>query len=228
MPYSDIFRALAATPVPTVLVIIGFVALSVGFGLRIRVVVDVDKINKTYAKTIGLVLLVVGVVLYLPSLVTDAFFGLTKARDPFLIYYFVAGLGIVCIYWAALKFTKGPAQLRAAKGSFTLVAALVTVVVLWRVMDVFFYMRGAGPRPIPLALYESYNYLPYFFLIGTGVAATLCFIYAFTREPTNTSNRIPIFNSFLVSCIYLAICRLAWEVADYIAKTQIPIPPRSP
>ena len=208
--------------------IIGFVALSVGFGLRIRVVFDVDSINKTYAKAIGLVLLVVGVLLYLPSLVTDVFSGLTKARDPFLIYYFVAGLGIVCMYWATLKFTKGQAQLRAARASFMLVAALVTVVLLWRVMDVFFYVRGSGPRPIPLALYETHNYLPYFALIGTFVAASLLSIYVFTKEPANTSNRIPIFNSFIVSCIYLAICRLAWEVVDYIAKTQIPIPPRSP
>ncbi len=228
MPYSDIFRALAATPVPTVLVIIGFIALSVGFGLRIRVAVDVDKINKTYAKAVGLVLLVIGVLLYLPSLVTDAFSGLTGMKDPFLIYYFVTGLGIVSIYGAALRFTRGQAQLRAAKGSFTLVAASVTVVVLWRVIDIFFYMRGSGPRAIPLALYESHNYLPYFVLIGAGVAATLFFIYAFTKEPANKSNRFPIFNSFLIFCIYLAICRLAWEVADYIAKTQIPIPPRSP
>ena len=224
MPYSDIFRALEATPVPTALVVIGFVALSVGFGLRIRVVFDVDLINKTYAKAIGLVLLVVGVLLYLPSLVTDAFSGLTEARDPFLIYYFVVGLSIVCIYWAALKFTNGQAQLRAAKGSFVLVAALVTFVVLWRAMDVFFYVRGSGP--IPLALYERHNYLPYFFLIGAGVAASLFFIYAFTRERANTSNRIPILNSFVVSCIYLAICRLGWEVVDYIARTQVPIPPR--
>ena len=228
MPYSDILRALEATPLPTALVIIGFVALSVGFGLRIRVVFDVDRINQTYAKAIGLVLLVVGLLLYLPSLVTDVFSGLTRARDPFLIYYFVAGLGIVCMYWATLKFTKGQAQLRSTRGSFMLVAALVTVVVLWRVMDVFFYVRGSGPRPIPLALYETHNYLPYFALIGTFVAASLLSIYVFTKEPANTSNRIPIFNSFIVSCIYLAICRLAWEVVDYIAKTQIPIPPRSP
>lgn len=227
MPYSDILRTLGATPVPTALVIIGFVALSVGFGLRIRVVFDVDSINKTYARTIGLVLLVVGVLLHLPSLVTDVISGLTKARDPFLIYYLVAVFGIVCMYWATLKFTNGQVQLRATRASFRLVATLVTVVVLWRVMDVFFYMRGSGPRPVPLGLYERHNYLPYFALIGAAVAATLFFIYAFTREPENTNNRIPIFNSFIVSCIYLAICRLAWEVVDYIATTQIPIPPQS-
>lgn len=228
MSYSDIFQAVATTPAPTALLIIGFVALSVGFGLRIRVVFDVDSINKTYAKAIGLALLVVGVLLYLPSLKGDIFSVLTKAKDPFLIYYFVAVLGIVCVYWAMLKFINGQAQLRAARSGFMLVAALITVVVLWRAMDVFFYVYGSGPRPIPLALYERHNYLPYIVLIGTGVAATLFFIYAYTREPANTSNRIPILNSFLVSCIYLATCRLAWEFVDYFARMQIPIPLGSP
>jgi hypothetical protein len=228
MSYSDIFRVLEATPVPTALVIIGFVALSVGFGLRIRVVVNVDRINKTYAKAVGLVLLVTGVLLYLSNLVSDVFSGVTKVRDPFLIDYVVAGSGIVFIYWATLKFTKGPVQLRATRSGFILVAALATVVVLWRALDVFFYVRGSGPRPIPLALYERHNYLPYFFLFATGVAAILFFIYAFTREPANTGNRIQIFNSFILSCIYLAICRLAWEIVDYVARTQIPVPPPLP
>src|SRR5215471_9066595 len=179
----DIFQALAGTPVPTILVIIGFVALSVGFGLRIRVVFDVDNINKAYAKTIGFVLLALGIVLYLPGLMTDVFSGLKPTDDPFLIYYFVGGLVIVTLYWAILKFTNEQAQLHAARGSFIFVAAVVTFVVLWRAMDVVFYVRGVGSRPIPLALYERHSYLPYVPLIATGIAAILFSIYTYTKEP---------------------------------------------
>ncbi len=215
---ADIIRALADTPIPTLLVIIGFMMLSVGFGLRLMVVFDVDRINKTYAKAIGIVLLGVGLVPYVSSLVPDVSTQPPEASDPFLIYYLVTVPVVVGLYWATLKFTNGPTQLRAARGSFILVGALVTIVVLWRAMDVFFYVSAPEGHTIPLGLYERHNYLPYFALIGTGVATSLFAIYANTKEPANTGNRISILSYFIVSCIYLAVCRLVWELVDYIAR----------
>lgn len=221
---ADFIRALVDTPLPTLLVIIGFVMLSVGFGLRVRVVFDVDRINKTYAKAIGIVLLVVGLVPYVSSLVPDVSSQPTEASDPFLIYYLVTVPVVVGLYWATLKFTNGPTQLRAARGTFMLVGALVTVVVLWRAMDVFFYVGAPDRHTIPLGLYERHNYLPYLALIVPGVAASLLAIYANTKESANTGNRISILTYFIVSCIYLAVCRLAWELVDYIAEARIPPP----
>ena len=51
---GDAIRALAETPLPTLLVIIGIVMLSVGIGVKIKAFIDVSRINKTYAKAIGI------------------------------------------------------------------------------------------------------------------------------------------------------------------------------
>src|SRR5262245_51248473 len=147
---AEVIRALRDTPLPTLFVIIGFVMLSVGFGLRVQAVINVDQINKTYAKIVGIVFLVLGLVLYGTSLVSNVGF---QPTDPFLVYYLVAVPMVVVLYWAMLKSTNGETQIRAAKLSFMLVGALVAVVVLWRVLDVYFYLHAPDPqRSIPLGL----------------------------------------------------------------------------
>lgn len=221
---ADIIRSLADTPLPTLLAIIGFLTLSVGFGLRVRVVFDVDRINKAYAKTIGAVLLLIGLVPYGSNLVRDVSPQLPDTGDPFLIYYLVSVPIIVCLYWATLHFTEGQTQLRAAKGVFMLVGSLVTLVVVWRAMDVFFYISSPDKHSVPLALYERHNYLPYLAILGTGVVASVLAIYAKTQTAENTGNRVPILSYFVVSCIYFAVFRLMWEFVDYIARAQVPPP----
>lgn len=217
---ADIIRALKDTPLPTLLVILGVVMLSVGFGVRLKVFVDVDHINKTYARIMGIVFLVIGLVPYLSSLAPTVKLQPAEATDPFLVYYLISVPIVLGLYWIVLKFTRGEMQVRAAKYSFMLVGFLATVAVLWRAMDVYFYLNASGhhPRTTPLGLYESHSYLPYFALLGTGTLASIWAICANTREPPNAANRAPILNYFIWSCVYLAVCRLAWEFIDYIAS----------
>ena len=143
------------------------------------------------------------------------------STDPFLIYYLASVLVIVGLYWATLKFNSGEMQIRAAKRSFMLVGALVTAAVLWRAMDVYFYVSASDRHSIPLGLYERHSYLPYFALLGIGLITIIWVIYANTQEPPNTENRSSILSYFIGSCVYLAVCRLAWELVDSIAKAKI-------
>ncbi len=198
--------------------------LSVGFGLGVRVIFDVEKINKTYAKVIGIIFLLIGILPYLGKNIPDISSQPAEGSDPFLIYYFVTIPIIVGLHWLTLSFTSGPAQLRAARGSFILVGALATVLVLWRTMDVLFYMNAPDRYTLPLGLYERHNYLPYFIVIGAGFVASLMVIYTNTKGSTNSRNRTTILSYFIILCIYLAGCRLAWELVDYFVEWRIPLP----
>lgn len=218
---GDIIKAVLDAPLSTLVLIFGFLTLSVGYGLRVRVVFDVERINKTYAKVAGVILLVIGFSLRVYSAESGAF-SATIFSDPFFAYYLVIVPLVVGLYWATLKFTNGPTQLRATGLSFKFVGAFVTIVVLWRLVDVIFYVKKPGPDTLPTGLYGGSNFLPYFGLIGLGIAVSLWAIYAYTKKQENTENRISIFSNFIVSCIYLALCRLVWEIADYCAKTLTP------
>jgi len=85
-----------------------------------------------------------------------------------------------------------------------------------------FHVSAPDHHTTSLGLYAKRNLLPYFSLIGTGVATSILAIYATTKEPANTGNRISILNYFVLSCIYLTVCRLAWEFVDYIARSVHP------
>jgi hypothetical protein len=223
---ADIIRALKDTPLPTLFVLIGFVMLSVGFGLKIKAVVDVDKINTTYAKVLGTIFLVFGMIPNMSSFFPNFKFTTSEITDPFLIYYLVAVPVVLGLYWAVLRFNSGKMQLRATKYSLLLVAGLVFFVALWRAMDVYFYLNASSHHlgNIPLGLYERSSYLPYFLLLGTGVLVNIWLIYANTQAPSNAENRSTILGYFVGFCIYLAVCRFVWEIIDYIARMKIPNP----
>src|SRR5262245_14817175 len=101
---ADVIRELRDTPLPTLFLLIGFVRLSVGFVLRVQAVINVDQINKTYAKIVGIVFLVLGLVLHGTGFISNVAF---QPTDTFLVYYLVAVPMVVGLYWAMLKFTKG-------------------------------------------------------------------------------------------------------------------------
>ncbi len=217
----EIIRLLADTPLPTLLVVIGFVMLSVGFGLKVRAVIDVDSINRTYAKIIGYILLLVGLVLYIMNIVPETGPQPESATDPFFLYYLVSVPVIVFFYWITLKLTNGKMQIRTMKLSFIFIGTLLTFAVLWRAMDVYLYVNSEATRSVPVGLDHAPNYLPYFALLGPAIAAIVWAIYAHTREKENRENRLPMLSYFFISCMYLTVCRLAWELIDYLAEKQI-------
>lgn len=221
----EIFKVLTDTPLRTLAVVIGFIALSVGYGLKIKAVIDVENINRTYAKTIGVILLLLGLALYLP----DAFLPIKPIQsgktDPFLIYYAVAVPVVVALLGAAAKFTSGQTQIRTLKLSFILIAILVSFAVLWRAINVYFFLGNPDNVDVPLGLYATSNYLPYLVLLPAGVGVTAWLLYVNTRQPENNENRIPVFQYFFLFCVYLGVCRLGWEVVDYIAIAKGPAGP---
>ncbi len=150
----DLLNALAETPLPTILVIIGFLTLSIGFGLRMRIVFDVDRVDKRYAKTIGIVLLAAGLALYASTLLHGLPFGAlgSAKRDPFLPYYLVMVPVIVALYWVSLALAVGPMQSRIVRGTFALVGVFATVAVVWRAVNVLFFVLASSGGSVPLDL----------------------------------------------------------------------------
>lgn len=211
---TELIKTINTTPFRTIALIIGFLALSVGYGLKIKAVIDVDNINKTYAKTVGAIFLVLGLVLFMPDITKQP-----SMDDPFLPYYIVS-VGIIAMFSGAiLKFTSGQQQLITIKGFFILIATAVSFVVLWRGIAVYFFVTGARDSIPPLGFHRpGGNYLPYLVLLSVGVAVVVWLIYTNTKQPQNSKNRIPIFQYFAVFCVYLGVCRVAWEVVDLLGK----------
>ncbi len=218
----EVFEIIKNTPLRTLAVVIGFIALSVGYGLKIKAVIDVENINKTYAKTIGVILLVLGLALYLSDMSLSINIGLSNKADPFLIYYVISVPIIVALFGAASKFTSGQTQIRTLKIFFIFVAILISFAVLWRAIDVYFFVTSAGTLNAPMGLYTKGNYLPYLILLSVGVMVMTLFFYINTRQPENSENRLPLFQYFFVFSVYLGVCRLGWEIVDYVAKIKIP------
>ena len=219
-----VFEVIKGTPLPTLLVVIGIIALSVGFGLKIKAAIDVDNINRTYAKIIGVIFLILGLVPYLSDISPLIKSNESGITDPFLIYYMVSVPIIVAFLGAVSKFTKGQIQIRALKISFTLIAAILTFVVLWRAVDIYFFVTSNSALSAPTGLYSRSNYLPYLVLLSVGVGIIVWLFYINTRQPENNNNRMQIFQYFSVFCVYLVACRFVWELVDYIAKMKIPTP----
>lgn len=214
---TELIKTINTTPFRTIALIIGLLALSVGHGLRIRAVIDVDKINKAYAKTVGTVFLVLGILLFMPDIIKKP-----RMDDPFLPYYIVSVIVVAMFSGAILKFFGGQQQLTAVKGFFLIIAAAVSFVVLWRGVVVYFYVTGvssADGSAAPLGFHSpGGNYLPYLVLLSAGVALIVWLIYANTKQPENSANRITIFQYFAVLCVYLGACRVVWEIVDLIGK----------
>jgi hypothetical protein len=212
-----LIEAINTTPFRTIALVVGFIALSIGYGLKIRAVIDVESINKTYARIVGIVLLILGFMLFLPDITTQP--GLT---DPFLPYYIVSVIVVTIFSALTLKLTTGQTQIKAMKGLFLLVAVLVTFVVIWRGIADYFHVIDPGHTGPPLGFnLTGGNFLPYFILLSAGIGVLAWLIYKYTKQLQDSENRILIFKYFFLFCIYLGACRIAWEVIDKVARKVI-------
>ena len=215
--FTTLIETVNTTPFRTIALVVGFLALSVGYGLRIKAVIDVENINKTYAKVVGAVLLIVGLILFLPDISKQP-----GMADPFLPYYFVSAFFIVISTGSIVKFTTGKTQLVIIKGFFIFIAIATSFIVLWRGISVYFYVTAAGQTVPPLGFDRpTSNYLPYFVLLSVGVAAIAWLIYANTKQQPNSDNRISLFRYFAILCVYLGSCRVIWEVIDLIGQKAL-------
>ena len=218
------FDLIKETPLPTLLVVIGIFALSIGFGLKFKAAIDVESVNRTYAKTIGVILLLLGLTPYVSDISLTVNIDQPGNSDPFLIYYMVSVPIIVVFFGAVSKYTSGQNQIRALKISFIFIATIISFVVFWRAIDIYFFISSSGALGAPMGFYSSRNFLPYLILLSVGVGAIVWFLYLNTRQSENNKNRIQLFQYFSVFCVYLAVCRLGWEVVDYIARMKVPAP----
>lgn len=221
---ADIIREIANTPLPTVFILIGLLMISVGFGLKFKAAIDVERLNPLFAKIAGISLLVLGLI---PNFIQDFMPGgvLPTTRDPFIAYYVVCVLIVVIVCWLTLKYTHDQVQLRLIRSTFALIGVLLTITVFWRAMDVYFYLKVPDIANVPLGLYGQSNFLPYFALLGAGVLLVAWIVFYYTRKDSDNANRLPIFGYFAWFCIYLIVCRFGWEIVDYVAKGSIPTPP---
>lgn len=211
---------LKTTPFRTIALIVGFLGLSIGYGLRIRIGIDVDNVNKTYAKIVGGIFIVLGLALYLPDTIVKP-----SLDDPFLPYYLVSVVITALFSGAILKYTSGQQQLATMRRFFVFISIIITFVVLWRGISVYFYVTGNGESSPPLGFNSpGGNFLPYLLLLSIGLGVMAWLIYSNTKQPENNDNRIAIFQYFILLSIYLGGCRVAWEIIDLIGKNALASP----
>lgn len=221
MQNTELVLQLLIEALPAVLILLGFLTLSVGFGLRFRVVFAVDQLNPTYAKVAGAVLLLAGMVLLgvQGSLDTGVKVGL--GEDPYLPYYLVSTPLVLALYWGALAFTRGGVQRQAMRLSYLLVGALLTLAVGWHALDIFAALEMDPPPPLLQGLGMRHNFLPYFVLLGSAALVALWLIFRYTRSEDNAANRMPLLSGFVLSSLYFGLCRVAWEIVDKLAMRQL-------
>ena len=220
----EIIEILAKTPLPTILVLIGFIVLSIGFGLKFKVIFDVEKLNQTYAKIAGIAFLFIGIFLNLPIFSDKSILKFSGLTDPFLIYYLIGVPVGVILFWVVLKFTPSEMQVRAIKYTVLFVGFLATIAVIWRAIDIYAYISNPELHKMPVGLYKRSTFWPYVVLIGFGILISVWTISVYMREESKLVNRLPIYGYFVKFCMYLITCRLAWEVVDWIARLKIPEP----
>jgi hypothetical protein len=156
--------------------------------------------------------------------------------DPFLVYYIIGTLALLTFVCMVLRFTPNSAdRIDHIKSLFILFAVLVTIAVIWRGIIDLVYILGEckcnTPQCQPPGLYTSHTFLPYVALFAIAVPALFCIITKCipVRSEQEISSRWdirkhlknPRFNLILF-CIYLIICRLAWEILDQITKHYKP------
>ena len=221
---AEIIRAIGDTPLPTVFILFGLVMVSIGFGLKFKAAIDVERLNPLFAKIAGICLLVLGLI---PNFVENFMPGgvLPTVRDPFIGYYLVCVLIVVIVCWVTLKYTQDEIQLQLIMWAFAFIGVLVTITVFWRAMNVYFYLQGPNIDNIPLGLYGQSNFLPYFALLGAGALLVAWIVFYYTGEDSDNANRLRAFGYIAWFCLYIIVCRLGWEIVDYVAKSRIPTPP---
>ena len=107
--------------------------------------------------------------------------------------------------------------------TFILCAILITIVVIWRAVDIYFYLTNPNVnKKIPYGLYSKpTSYLAYFLLLGSAIVIIIGIIFKSGSNPTNSNI---IFRSFIIFLGYIGLCRLMWECLDSITKKRIPNP----
>lgn len=221
MENTELVLQLLIEALPAILILLGFLTLSVGFGLKFRVVFTVDHLNRTYAKVAGSVLLIAGMVLLGVQDSVDVGLDVGLGEDPYLPYYLVSAPLVVGLYWAVLALAHGQIQRQAMILSYVLVGASLSLAVAWHALDVFAAL-DMDPRPALLQeLGRRHNFLPYFVLLGSALLAALWLIFRYTRSDENAPNRMPLLSGFVLSSLYFGLCRIAWEIVDKLALRQL-------
>jgi len=158
--------------------------------------------------------MLLGLALYLPDTIMKP-----SLDDPFLPYYVISVFFVALFIGAILHLTSGQQQITSIKRLFVFIAALISFVVLWRGIAVYFYVAAHGGSVPPLGFERpGGNYLPYLVLLSFGLAVIAWLIYTNTKQANNSNNRIPMFQHFIVLCVYLGGCRVAWEIIDLLGK----------
>lgn len=213
----SLLSELANLPLPTLLVLTGLALLSTGFGMKLNFGgINLEKVNKFYAKIFGTILLAAGFIIFLFKEFRLEKISLPKTNDPFLLGYLISVPAVIIVLWAVLKFSDSENQVQAAKTTFIFFGFLATIAVVWRGVDAVVYcVFGKG---MPVGLDQRSSYLPYLALFAIALASMVWTIYGTTRHESVIGNRYTIFKYFMYFCMYLITCRLVWEIVDYTAS----------
>ena len=73
-----------------------------------------------------------------------------------------------------------------------------------------------------MGLCYSASYLTYVALFAIAIPTLAWIIYVYTQENAERANRSKIYKYFIILCMYLLSCRLAWEILDEMARHYKP------
>ncbi|MGD8274059.1 MAG: DUF819 family protein [Desulfobacterales bacterium] len=170
---------------------------------------------------IGISFLLIVIVLFLFSSLKKLTLALWN-YDLFLVWYIIGVLLVVPLYWAVLHFTDIDRRAQATKLSFLLIGFLVTCAVIWRAVLNIFYILCDQNCKVPMGLCNSASYLTYVALFAIAIPTLAWIIYVYTQENAERANRSKIYKYFIILCMYLLSCRLAWEILDEMARHYKP------
>lgn len=133
--------------------------------------------------------------------------------DPYFLYYLISAIIGSAILHLIVKNSTGKTQRTSAYAFCLLIAALVTIAVIWRGIIVYFYTQNIGAIPEPMGFQHQAFYIPYFILLGGFAFIIFSSINKYT-DTTADGNRKQIIIAIVGTILYLLICRVAWEIID--------------
>lgn len=212
----QIFPALVV--IGAIISYVGFGLILVSHGINFMMFGAGENLDKKFAEKTGIFLFLTGIIviiIYYSNFLNIKYPEIPTEGDPFFKYYFIS----VVLFLAFSQFlfisSSQDRLIEIFRSAFILEGGLITMAVIWRGVDVIFYIINYSQGAKLFGLESQASYVPYFILLGSGVLTMFWMI----AKNTKNSIKLTIYSYFIRWCIYLLFLRVVWEVFDYIAQT---------
>ena len=148
---------------------------------------------------------------------------LLESKDPFLLYYIIVTLATAVLFFLVLKFSDHQSRKKSFLILVVSLSTLISFTVLWRYIQLYYYLKDT-PNTLssPMGLeFVAETYMPYFLLLSGWVLVIVGIIILYTVNKNNYSNMNYFLGVFTGMLIFLALCRIIWEIIDRNALIEL-------